>query len=232
MRLLPRREIDLKKSQDRQREINEGGKLARTVDSLRELRTEEELKFAQWREQSLKGIQNEIDSKSSELSNLVNQVEKLELRKKAAERSLDAEWEKVFEAEKENNDTKKTIAQEQSDLRLAISNNIQRERDNEVELGRIAEERKRTTQELVSASKDHEQAKEEVKKSQERSEVMNAAIALREREVTEREQKASDMVWKANETMRKIQIYESDLANREIALKAGWKSLENTKKNL
>lgn len=232
MRLLPRRELDIKKSEERQREINEGSKLARTIDSLRELRSEEETKFTEWRNQTLKGIQNEIDQKSSELSLLTIKVEKLELRKKAAEKSLDDEWDKAYTQKARNEEKSNQLIQEKSELRLAVASNIQRERENEVETGRIAEERKRTTQELVASAKDHEQAKNEVKRAQERTEVMNAALALREKEVSEREQKSSDMVWKAEQLMKKIQIYEGELADREATLRSGWKSLENTKKNL
>lgn len=74
MRLLPRREIDKAKASDRQREVDEGVKLAEKVDTLREIRSKEEVGLEKWRVETLKGIQEQISSLSKERNALEDKV--------------------------------------------------------------------------------------------------------------------------------------------------------------
>lgn len=73
-RLLSKREIDVKKAQERQRELDEGGKLARTIDALRKTRVDEEQSFELWRVTTLRQIQEEINAKILERDALDEQI--------------------------------------------------------------------------------------------------------------------------------------------------------------
>lgn len=231
-RLLTRRDIDTKKAQERQREIDEGSKLARTVDGLREIRADEEKKLDEWRTTAIAAAQKDIREYVTQVEMLVAEVNKLESRKNAALKTLDGEWEQVFTAQKsikkeieENNAKSEILRAGEADLAL-------RKQENSNETQRITEERRRTTEELVAAARAHDDARTERRKSTERSEIMNAALDLREKEVSEREKKASDVVYRAEQTTMKIEKYEVDLMKRELALRDGWRTLEETKKEL
>jgi len=56
MRLLAKREVDQRKSVERARDIDEGMKLARQVDTLRETKAEEEASLARFRTESISKI--------------------------------------------------------------------------------------------------------------------------------------------------------------------------------
>lgn len=81
MKLLSKSEIDQAKSKDRQREVSEGLKIARRVDSLREVHAQEEASLAQFRQKSIALIQAEITTESLKLGSLKGEVKELEERK-------------------------------------------------------------------------------------------------------------------------------------------------------
>jgi len=79
MKILPKKtEIVVLKSLERQKEIEEGAKLAQTVDTLRQTKLKEEGNLQKFRVESLKTIQKEIDSKLSEKVLLDGQVQSLQ----------------------------------------------------------------------------------------------------------------------------------------------------------
>lgn len=109
IRLLTKSEIVKAKSKDRQTEINEGLKLAKKVDNLRELASSEETNLNKFRKETLANIQEEILTKSKERDELVTRVTDLEKRKEDALRPLTDE---LAELEKE----KKSLADGKKEL--------------------------------------------------------------------------------------------------------------------
>lgn len=85
IRLLQKSEIAKAKAQDRQQELIEGKKLASKVDTLRELRAEEEASLDKFRIETLKTIQIELDYKFSEKKQLEDQIKE---RKEELDRVL------------------------------------------------------------------------------------------------------------------------------------------------
>lgn len=63
MKLLPKTKIASLKSDERKKEIEEGAKLARTVDALRQVKGKEEANLAKFREQTLLVVKDEIIEK-------------------------------------------------------------------------------------------------------------------------------------------------------------------------
>lgn len=74
IKLLTKQEINEKKAQERRLEIEEGAKLARRVDNLRELAVQEEASLASFRAKTLKGIQDEINKLTEEKNLLIKDV--------------------------------------------------------------------------------------------------------------------------------------------------------------
>lgn len=62
MKLLPKNEVDLKKAEERKGSVDEGVKLARKIDALREAASDEETRFSKFRIASLAILHKEIDS--------------------------------------------------------------------------------------------------------------------------------------------------------------------------
>lgn len=83
MKLLNKKEIDIAKESERKRDIDEGLKLARRVDNLREIAAKEEQSLALFRQKTLKAINEDIRNLSSEKELLSNEVRLL--RKEIAE---------------------------------------------------------------------------------------------------------------------------------------------------
>ena len=95
MRLLPKSELDKKKASQRQREIEEGLKLTRRVDSLREVAAEEDTKLEKYRAKTVAAIQAEIGPLDIKLGTLKKEIKELEDTRKNLLVPLDAEWKKV-----------------------------------------------------------------------------------------------------------------------------------------
>jgi hypothetical protein len=89
VRLLPKSEIAKLKSVERGREIEEGLKLSRRVDGLRELASNEESKLAKYRDATLAQIQKEIGELSLQKEKLWDEVRTLRDEKSAGMRDVE-----------------------------------------------------------------------------------------------------------------------------------------------
>jgi chromosome segregation ATPase len=74
MKLLDKKKIVEIKAKERQTEINEGIKLAKRIDSLREIQAEEEKSLAVFRNATLKKINDDIKEANTELSNIQRSI--------------------------------------------------------------------------------------------------------------------------------------------------------------
>lgn len=72
--LLPKSEIDRLKGVEKKKEIDEGLKLARRVDSLRETTATEEVAFSKYRSETLASIQSEIFQRKAEVEDLDREI--------------------------------------------------------------------------------------------------------------------------------------------------------------
>lgn len=84
MKLLAKSDIQKAKSLDRQREIDEGLRLAKKVDSLREITVNEEASLTKFRRETLASIAKEIFDITEKRDNLQGEVGNLENRKEQA----------------------------------------------------------------------------------------------------------------------------------------------------
>lgn len=124
MRLLPKSEINKAKALDRQREIEEGKKLATKVDTLREVAVEEEQNLEQFRVKTVKAITEEINLLTQKRDTLVGDIKKATEELAILTEPLDREWEEVRVG-------KAFVAQKE--LELAELNDTLQERRTELE---------------------------------------------------------------------------------------------------
>ncbi len=90
MRLLPKQEINVRKAQEKRAEMDEGLKLARRVDNLREIAATEEASLASFRSATVKSINDEVRKLDEERIKLISDVTTLREEIKAGKTVLDA----------------------------------------------------------------------------------------------------------------------------------------------
>lgn len=97
MKLLSKSEVNKAKSIDRQREVDEGLKLAKRVDALREVAAQEDASLQKFRRETLARISTEILFETTKRDTLKQEVSDLEERKRVALVPLTEAWEDVEE---------------------------------------------------------------------------------------------------------------------------------------
>lgn len=110
MKLLTKRELDLAKTKDRKLEIDEGAKLAKRVDVLRETHSQEERNLKQWREQAIPIVRKEIDDLLAQKTSLQSAVTAYREELAVERIPLDKQWEQVREREAENEAAREKLA--------------------------------------------------------------------------------------------------------------------------
>lgn len=101
LKLLSKREVDEAKTREDKRKIDEGIKIARKVDSLRELHADTESSYHSYRTNALSQIQSEIDAKIVEREELEsgNKVLRVERNRLETPVDLTDAWNEVQEAQ-------------------------------------------------------------------------------------------------------------------------------------
>jgi hypothetical protein len=101
MKLLEKNEISKIKGIERKMEIDEGIKLAKRVDTLRELSAKEQTSLSKFRDESLKQIRIEIDSLITERNNLILENKELEKKNNALRRKIGHALEEISNLNKQ-----------------------------------------------------------------------------------------------------------------------------------
>jgi len=95
MRLFTRGEIQKQKTVERKLEIDEGAKLARKVDVLRETSASEEARLVKFKMASLYATQAQITAAVNEREAIQAEISALKEEKRRLEEPLTSEWEKL-----------------------------------------------------------------------------------------------------------------------------------------
>lgn len=88
MNLLPKKEIDLLKSSEKKIEIDQGIRLARKIDLLRETAAQEEDNLRKFRDETLKVIKAEIDGLLRRKKIVEDEITLLENKKEDIKKEL------------------------------------------------------------------------------------------------------------------------------------------------
>lgn len=214
MKLNQKKEIVVQKSNERKLEIQEGAKLARSVDALRETHSVEQQKLKKFRDDSLALIKSEISTFIEERNGLKTDVEFLREQKKVLlDIPLDAEWNLV-----ENKQRHLT------DLEIILQDRILQSRDKEksieeikkqlsIEKERIYDERLLSTQKLSEANLKLSEATLKLRTAESEIEKSDEYAYSKGKDIFKKEENVS--------------IRERDIANKEITLQARERELNN-----
>lgn len=166
MQLLPKSEVSRLKSKERQREIDEGMKIAGRVDNLRKVHADEEASLEAFRLKTVSEINQETALLTAQKDVLAKEVLDLEERREKALKPLDDEWQKIESAKLDLSLAEKELGNEQ-DLFLEneakIAETLKLTKDT---LARAEEEKQRADyllSESMEANRESKQALEEAR---------------------------------------------------------------------
>lgn len=232
MKLLDKQEVNRLKGVERKLEVDEGVKLAKKVDALRELAAKEQTNLTKFRESSLAIVKAEIDEAIKKRDALRENIEVLTRQQQELRIPLDNEWNRVkllsreldkraieldeFNAVLTENEEfyfKRVEMLENDKQRIE---NLEYEVEGQVELAREASDHAKAT--IANAKQIEAQAKEKFENVTKTLTAREIAIAIREREIGIKEEQIT------KQTLV--------LTNRERAINDKYETLLRTQKRL
>lgn len=225
MRLLKKSEVTKQKSLERQREVEEGMKLARRVDSLRELQANEEESFSKFREKTVKKINDDIAALAEKRNVLSDEVRLLHLKRTDMLRPIDEERSAIAEAQERINNREHFLFKWDESLEKLDNDLSKRERGIERKEQQSAAREEFTSLRLkeIEAEKDilrKSLEEAENKKIQAQETLDNAEIIRREAEELE------------NSQILFFKQKEQEYAEREAALSVKERQVEDQRQTL
>lgn len=223
MRLLTKQEIDKAKAAEQKREIDEGLKLARRVDNLREVAAQEDASLTQFRKKRVAEINAEITGLETKKGNLISEISQLERARKELMKPLEDQWEEIHEAQAQLvKDRDELVVRETmvTALEQGVKKTVAEAADS---LARAVTREERSAGLLLDANQAEKEAKTALKSARE---IEDKALSLKkdfDKELAER-----DMAMAAKE--RGLEMRESNLRDDEARLVKEWELLEDRKK--
>lgn len=221
-RLLDKKLVSASLASQQKKEIDKGVKIAASIDALRETRTKEEQELDEWRVNTIKTIQLEIDAKRVEGVLLKEDIQKLRRERIEAQAPLNLkeEWRKVYEVRDANEEWSNGLANQSIDL-------LAREEDNQTfseklskEADALQEDRSYTGRLLAEADGKFTKASDALERAEKESQKILENAHQRENHVKVREEDAGLREVNLSERERQVDIHEIDLSNREKKLKS------------
>lgn len=223
MKLIDKKDIIVQKSQERKREIDEGVKLAKSVDTLRETHLKEQDGLKKFRDATLASIKSELDVLVNKKSTILDEIGTLEQRKRDALAPIDLknEWNEVEK-------TKQNLLQRETSLinREILVQDIEKR---DVSSKKTQDEAKRYFDE---ASKTYEKTKVildqielQKKESDQFIKDKTSLIELQEKELLEREFIAKQQIEQVTKDKSDLLIKSTNLIERETKIESDSKAL-------
>ncbi len=219
MKLLAKSEIAKAKSVDRQREVDEGMKLAKRVDALRETAVQEEASLEKYRSQTIGRIQEEVVAEAAKRDALRDEVRVLAERREGLLVPLTAEWDKIAAEKSEILESKAILIGMQSGLKQ-LDEDVSYRQEEVAKREKAASythddarERLAKADTLkVEAERMHREADAVLQETRNTAQTILVQAELREVEVTKREKA---LAIHEDEYMQKQNTYLSDVVRLE-----------------
>lgn len=222
LRLLGKADIAQHKARERQREIDQGKKLAESVDRLREIRSLEEESLEKFRTSTIATIHAATTEAQHTLDQIKAEVAVLRKEHKDLERVLAEDWNEVGEAQPALYRLRAKLEQKQKALveaeRLAAA---------ELEFAKMdrhtaEKERKDASAVLSDALQDKKEAKAALEKVRKMEKTVQDFRTTLEQELSDRDQTLA-------KKERDVALKEHSMTERERELEVGWKILNDRK---
>lgn len=233
MKLLSKQEITQQKGTEHKRDIDEGLKLARKIDNLREVSSKEEQNLKKFRDESLSSTKKEIDTLIEEKATLTKDVDFLrEQRKKLIEIPLNLAWKDIDK----QNETIKSIKAvlEDRTIYLKQKEDLITEQEKNIHLNKeeAEEERQLAQKDRLEAKKLKLEAQQINKSANESKDKELSNLSLKVQELMKREGEVA--VREKNALMKESQFVEreKELNNREKLINDKYETLLRTIKRI
>lgn len=188
MRLLPKSEVNKAKALDRQREIDEGKKLATRVDTLRELAAQEDENLGKFRDKMVSQIMEDIKPLQEEYDSLGNKITQRKRELGQLMQPIDALWADVNKAQAVNNDWEAELSQREVNVAAQAEDIVTRRTALEVDEARAADVTKRS-EDLASVSvRINTEAKEFLAEARNEAQTVTSMAELRQQDSIRREE--------------------------------------------
>lgn len=211
MKLLDKFEVQKSKALDKKREIDEGVKLAKKVDVLRETVSKEQANLIKFRDESIAKVREEIALSIAEKDKLQKEILELQSVKDKMMVPLEKGWDELRQQKKELALAQNSLKETVESIKETEAHSIYRIQEIQVEADRV-ENLKRTA--LISLTN------AENMKAEARDLVVNAQIYY------------DKVVDGATEALRELETRKRELDYRETDLNNREKSLVKNKKEL
>lgn len=225
MRLLDKKEIATKHAAQKKIEIEEGIKIARKVDALRETASKEEARLSKFRTETTKQVQSEIDALIIDRALLKDEVETLCSEKKNLSIPLDAQWEKVKDREALLIRAKDELTALFADVAVSVAQIKKAEKLLRIEESRIAYEREAVLKNFEESQDALAKARETLREAG----VMKTSIQdfsrNKEQELASREAGVAALERNAQMRMRAQDARELELNARETLIADRYQTL-------
>lgn len=227
VKLLSKAEIVIAKARDRKLEVDEGIKLAKKVDTLRELAVLEEESLKKFRGETLGVIQSEIDAKVIERDilreeNAILQEERIRL---SAPIDLTKAWEEVRIDKLNIEAWKSELVGSEVKLIARESDVAEREETLHKKENSIVLKEALIARATTEAQKQFSESEETLSSARAQSAVLIEQATKREQEVSKRETEVTNKETSLVERETQNASHETDLTNRELALKDKYETL-------
>lgn len=217
MKLLRRNEINTLKASERRNEIETGLAIAKRVDGLREVLSEEESNLDKFRTETVKIVQKEVDGLIVLKESLQYEIGVLERQSLNLNRPFDEEWELVRMKRLSDLDAKlEDVERREKELSRGEYLFSFRENDLKIIESRAKDESDRSERLLVQASKERADSRE----------ILNRAKLEQARIYSEIDAKTNEYNKKESEWVFK----EKDLSMREEAIRRSVRELARREK--
>lgn len=232
MKLLTKNEIEKQKGIERKMEIDEGAKLARKVDALREITAKESVERDKFRLASLEKIRTEITDATKERDDILAEIETLKTRRAVLMEPLDAEWARIRNREQKVVDIEKEIESKKALLNKKEEELTARQEALATAERRISQAETLANDNLRKTSAERQEAQTTLAKAQDVRKEADQYHADRTQDVASRE--AEVAVRERVVAIKQAQIIEDrkELEDRERAVNDKYETLLRTIKRI
>ncbi len=239
MHILEKQEVDKLKSIERKKEVEEGLKLAKTVDHLRKVKGEEEANLRKFRDQSLLTIKNEIDTAIVERDKLRVEVATIIQERFNAQAPIDLkeEWKRVTELRAEVEAERKSFEDRDMFL-ISRESQVQADKENLLKKEESVKEKEELAKKYISETGKNYETSEKLRlKTEKLHEESEKAIHQRYVELADKER---DFGYKERDLNLHRESLEKDrkalenekihVASQQTALRTAWQNIKRLQK--
>ncbi len=219
--LLPKHDVDKRKNEEKRQQMEEGMRIATSVDVLRETLANEEAASKVYLAETLRGIQSDIALKHIENEKLDSDIRIKREEWNQLMQPIDKNWMWFVKGEKSRIESQQSDnTKRERELALAIAANIQRERMNEEHSNKLDGEKKTYHQLAVEIRESLAKAKEAVADAKNQAHKLISSANERDSQSRKREAKVIEHEQHLALKEKELAQQTDELATREFKVLA------------